>query len=247
MTYPNQQYPQQFPTMPVTPQGYQVPSPAQAAPQFQQHQQSQQPYQQNTPAPTVSGTLSDFFGQPAGSVGPSLKFVDKPVGFSYTGTVMRDITDADIRPQTNQRTGQPEFYRDGRPKLVMVIPLRMSQASPEFPEGTASWWCRGQGREALVAAMAQAGVPAGKAPEGGATITITLVEKRQIPGIAIPQNVFAVTYQRPQGTAAESAPTPDPAPAPQQSAPVGNVATDPAAGLTPEQAAQLARLTGQAN
>lgn len=244
MTYPNQPYQpqQQFPAMPVPPHGYQVPTPAQMAPA------AQQPTPPAPAVPAVRGTLSDFFGQPVGAVGPALKFVDKPVGFTYTGTVMRDITDADIRPQTNQRTGQPEFYRDGRPKLVMVIPLRMNEPSPEFPEGTASWWCRGQGREALMTAMAQAGVPAGTAPEAGAVISITLIEKRQLPGIAIPQNVFSVTYQRPPGAEAKSAPTPDPAPAAQQqAAPAGNAANDPAAGLTPEQAAQLARLTGQAS
>ena len=202
---------------------------------------------QQPPQAPAQGTVSDFFGQPSSGGGPSFKFNQRPIGTRYSGIVARRITNADIRSQTDPN-GLALTYRDGRPKLVMVVPM-LTEPGPEFPEGTASWWVKGQARDELVRAMAEAGAPEGP-PEDGAAIEVTLTGHRPIPG-RNPQHIYQITYIRPQ-----QAPQAQPAPA-ASAVPVAPVAvpSQPQAGpapvaqavpdgLTSEQQALLARLTG---
>ena len=210
-------YPPQFPQQP-----YGAPQ------QFQQ--QPQQPYQQFAPPqayappqpPPPNGSLSDYFSQPSGGGGPALKFNQKPIGTSYAGIVSRAITDADVRAQSNPQTGQVTTFRDGRPKFVMVVPLQVP-ATQEHPDGVATWWVKGQARDELVRAMAEAGAPEGP-PEAGAAIRVTLVGQRPIQGFNQPQLQYRVEYARPQGAAAvdvtQAAPIPSSPPAQVQQAPV---------------------------
>jgi hypothetical protein len=255
--YPQQppmpQYPQQPPAYPA-PQGY----PQQPAPAYPQGYA--QPYAPPAPPaqPLPTGTLDTFYQQPSASGGPSYKFMDAnrqpQIGKSYEGFVARPVTDADVRAQTDQG-GAVQTYRDGRPKFVMVVPMQV-QPSQEFPEGQAGWWVKGQARDELARAMAEAGAPAG-APEAGAFIRVTLVGVRPIPGrnpayqyrvdyvrpgnpAPAPQSVAApVVQQFPAPQAVPQVPVPQqvPAPAPAAAAPT-------AAGFTPEQQALFAKLTG---
>lgn len=241
------QYPQQYPP--------QNPYPQQPAP-------VQQPYpQQPAPAPAqqpaqqlASGSLDKFWEQPsAGS--KAWSFHNKPDGTTYVGIVERPISDADIRQQTDPQSGQPKYFKDGRPMFVMVVPL-IVQPDAEFPEGKASWWVRGQSRDELARAMAEAGAPTGP-PEAGATITVTKTGERPSGPGRNPSYVYAVRYQRPQGAAeatqAPAAPVEQPAPTQpvQQAAPVqpgpapGQPVQQTAGDLSPDQQALLARLTGQ--
>ncbi|GLW32255.1 hypothetical protein [Actinoplanes regularis] len=190
--YPQQPYAQpqqpQFPVQqPYPPQGY-------GAPQYGQPQQPPAP-----PMPPVG--LDDYWSQPSSGGGPSIKWKDNLnnplIGKYVEGFIARPITDADIRPQTNN-TGVVQTYRDGRIKAVMVLPLTVAQ-SEEFPEGQAGWWVKGQARDELARAMAEAGAPAG-APESGAWIRITLVGVRPIPNMS-PAFQFRVEYRRPNGAA----------------------------------------------
>lgn len=155
--------------------------------------QHQRPgYPQQSPAP---GTLSDFYGQPVGG-GPSIKF--NVIGESVVGTIARDVTDADIRQQTEVMTGRPQTYRDGRPKLAMVVPIQLAQLTAEFPEGVADWWVKGADRDELLHAMTAAGVqpdPDGVyRPKGGDQISITYTHDN--PGRAgmSPAKIKAVQY-----------------------------------------------------
>jgi hypothetical protein len=255
---PQQQYPPQFPQQPAPqypqqPQGYPAPQPAyppQGYPQQPQPQYPPQgyPVQQGyaqpayaSPAPAAvplpTGTLDSFYQQPSSSGGPSFKFQDanrQPIiGKFYEGLVARPVTDADIRAQTND-AGQPQTFKDGRPKFVMVVPMQVTP-SQEFPEGQAGWWVKGQARDELARAMNEAGAPAG-APEAGAWIRVTLVSTRQIPG-RNPAYQYRVEYVRPQGAAPAPQPVAQPvqapqpvqqqmqAPMPQQMAPVMSTAT----------------------
>jgi hypothetical protein len=221
------------------------------------------------------------------------------MGTTYAGVVARAITDTDVRQQTNN-AGIPQTYRDGRPKFILVVPI-LVQGSPEFPEGQAGWWVKGQARDELVRAMAEAGAPAGP-PEAGAMVQVTLVGQRPIPGMN-PAYQYRIVYTRPTGAppavaamavpnvvgapvmaghpgaptgyVSGVAPTAEPqyaaqqyaappvppvppvyappapqyappvplAPAPEQYAPVA--AAPGLAGLTPEQQALMAQLTGQ--
>ncbi|BEL07849.1 hypothetical protein Q0Z83_060400 [Actinoplanes sichuanensis] len=244
--YPGQpampQYPQQpqqgYPAQPAYPQQPQFPvQPAYPPHGYGQPQYAPQQYQQPVPAqPLPSVGLDDYWQQPSSAGGPSLKFKDAQgnpqIGKAYEGFIARTITDGDIRPQTD-RNGQVQTYRDGRPKAVMVVPLIM-QPSQEFPDGQAGWWVKGQSRDELARAMAEAGAPAG-APESGAWVRITLVSVRPIPNMS-PAFQYRVEYRRPAPTVDGPAPglpiptPPVPAPAPvyapqQQAAPVMSTAS----------------------
>ncbi len=186
------QYPQQ-PQQPVQQQPIQQGPPAWAQPQGQP--QWQPPIQQQAPAPPLAnGGLDEFYGQPSLGGGPGISWKGKPEGYTVQGIVPRDVGDADVSqevgaPNTAQ-AGQPQFYRDGRPKFVMAVPLQVP-VSQEFPDGEARLYVRGQLRDELARAMAEVGAQG--APTAGSTITVTLVQRKQGRG-AIPQNIFRVIY-----------------------------------------------------
>lgn len=200
-------YPPQYPNQPqpyAPQQGY----PQQAFPQAPPQQYAPQqgyPAPQVPPAqptvPLAQGSLSDFYNQPSVGGGPSIAWTDKntqapkPLGTTYVGMVARDVTSSDVQQQTDFKTQQPLFYRDGRPKFAMKVPLKV-QASQEFPEGEASWFVKGQAKDELQRAMSAAGVDG--APKEGAIIAITLVQRRPSgPGMN-PANIVQVDY-RPAG------------------------------------------------
>lgn len=175
----------------------------QPQPQYAQPQQGYvQPPQQPAP-PLARGTLEDFFSQPAGGSGKSLSAFFTTPGQSIGGYVNRPLTAADVQQQTdvNQR---PLFHKDGRPKLVMIVPLDVQSVA--FPDGRASWWVKGQAQNELARAMAEAGAPAG-APESGAFISITFTGTRDVPG-RNPAKLYAITYTRPDGAAQAAAAQP---------------------------------------
>lgn len=255
--YPQQPYPAaypaQYPQAPVAPPAYPqqpyVQQPAAYPPPAQFPQSPQAP----TPPP-VNGTLDDYYNQPSAAGGPTISWKDKPIGTTYAGTVARDVTNGDVQQQTNFQTKQPEFYRDGRPKFVMKVPLQV-QPSEEFKDGEAALYVRGQMRDELVRAMSEAGATG--APKAGDQIFVTLVGKRNTGAGLSPANVFQIRY------VAAGRPTPVSAPETVQAAPVAVVAPAqpqpvapqpvqqvPAAapvppGFSAEQAELFARLTGQ--
>lgn len=223
MTYPQGQVPQQF-------QQYQPPAePQYAQPQVPQYYPPQQPmpiqqgypaqqygqvppgyqYPQAAPAaalPMPSSTLDDFYNQPSTGGGPGWKF--QTIGTRHVGQVARPLHDGDVQPVTDFRTGAVVTYRDGRAKQQLVIPLIE-------PNGeAATWYVKGKDRDALAAAMAQAGAPAGP-PEAGAWIMVTYVADKPSGQGLNPTKVKDVQYVRP-GADTPAAPEPQAAPAPVQ-------------------------------
>lgn len=228
--YPQQVPPQQY-APPAAPQYPAQPYPVQQAPQYAA------PVQPQTP-PLATGSLDDYYSQPSAASGPSISWTDKnrqpkPLGTSYAGIVARDVTNADVQQQTDFNTKAPLFYRDGRPKFAMKVPLRV-QPCEEFPEGEATWYVKGQARDELVRAMAEAGCDG--APKAGALIVVTLVQRRASGQGLNPANVVQVQYQPADGAGAAS-----PAPAPTQQAPVQQEAPPAWAAPQPQQAPQLAQ------
>lgn len=209
MTYPQQPY---FPPaqQPQYAPGY---PPAQQPPAYYPQQPQPQyappaPPPAQAPAPAVHASIDQFYEQPTAS-GKSITFDRKPVGFTYTGIVARTLTNADIQAQTDIRDRSRVLtHPDGRPKLVMIVPLQM-QPSAEFPDGRAAWYVKGADRAELERAMEAAGCKPGTPPEMGAVIAITYTGERPIPGLN-PQKMKQVTYQRPSG-AAPAAVVPEPA------------------------------------
>jgi hypothetical protein len=205
--YAPPQYPQQFPQ-----QAPQQP-PAQFAPQFPQQAYPQQfapQFQPPAPQPLAQGSIDDFYSQPAAGGSKALTF--PVVGTVYVGIVERPITNGDIQQQTSPpaQGSVPQFFRDGRPKLTMRIPLQM-QPSAAYPDGRATWFVKGADREELARAMAEAGAPEG-APEASAVIQIAYVAEQQSGAGMNPRKVKQVLYRRPDG-AAPVAPPAAPSPA----------------------------------
>jgi hypothetical protein len=215
-------YPPQAP-----PQQYQPPAPQypQAPPQQYAQPTYQQPYgaPQAPPQQAAQGSLDAFYSQPSAASGPSISWSttvngvvqQKPIGTTYAGIVARDVTHADIQQDSDPKTGALKTYKDGRPKFFMKVPLKVAP-SPEFPEGEATWYVRGQARDELVRAMSEAGInEPGAAPKGGDAVSVTLVERRPPRnGQGMPANVVQVRYQRAGVTGA-----PSPAPVAQPQAP----------------------------
>jgi hypothetical protein len=199
--YPPQPPPQQYVQPGQAPQQY---PPTYAPPPYPQ-QYGQQPPQQPQQAP-AQGSIDDYYSQPSGSFGGAISWKDKPLGTTYAGIVARTVTNADIIHDSDPQTQQLKFYRDMRPKFVMKVPM-LTQPSQEFPDGEMTWFVRGQARDELTRAMQEAGVQG--APEKGAYLSITLVERKpQRQGN--PANIVQVTYQPPQDQGSQGAVNPNP-------------------------------------
>lgn len=176
------------------------------------YQNQGQPQGQPGPGPQAArGTLTGYWRQPAQAGASLSKFFQNP-GQQIAGVVARPITDADIQVQTNMQSGQVQTYRDGAAKYAMVVPLLVQQ-SQMFPEGKAAWYVKGQARDELARAMAEAGVPLGpdglpQTPEMGAWIQVTFTGLRQIPGMNAAKQ-YAIVYRRPDARANGQAPAQD--------------------------------------
>jgi hypothetical protein len=264
---PQQGYPAQQPA-PYPPQAPPMAPPQQYAPQYPQApqqpapgyppQQYAQPPQQGYGAPPpqqplATGNLDDFYNQPSAAGGPGLGWTDKqgnqrPLGTTWIGTVTRDVTSADVQHQTSPQ-GVPQFFRDGRPKFTMKVPLKQvilvdpqgqQLPTPDLTEGEGTWYVRGQARDELNRAMQEAGCTG--APAAGAVVAITLVNRRPNGGGMQPSNIVQIRYTGPQGAAAtQEAQQPVQQPPQQQAptqqpvqAPVQQQAYDPAAYGQPQ-------------
>ena len=194
-------YPQQPVPAPQPPQPYAQPAYPQPVPQQPAPQAYPQPYPQQwaqpaaPPVQLADGSIDAFYSQPNVGGGPGISWKGKPDGYTVQGVVARDVGDGDVQQEVgapgSADAGRPLTFRDGRPKFVMAVPLHVP-ASPEFPEGEARLYVRGQLKDELTRAMAEAQVPEA-APKAGAVITVTLVQRKPGRG-TIPQNIFAVTY-----------------------------------------------------
>jgi hypothetical protein len=144
-------------------------------------------------------TLNDFMTQPASAGGKSLSF--NVVGTRYVGTVVRNVTDADIERATEVRGGGLATHPDGRPKVVMKVPLLM-QPSAEFPTGVGVWYVKGNERSELLRAMEAAGAEPGP-PRGGDIIDITYTHDEPSRAGMSPRKVKRVVYTKGNGVAPE--------------------------------------------
>ena len=226
-------------------------------------QPSSQPLQGQPAAqtpPAARGTLSQGFDQGAqsGSYGNSVKFPTQ--GYTFVGTVARDMLDTDVTQVTDFTTKQPKFLKSGSEQWQFRIALNVP-VSQEFPEGKATvWTTKYRLHSALVHAMINAGYASGQGLREGDLLQITRVADVQTQGQ--PGHDYQVTVTRAEGNAAPAA---SPAPAtsaasatPTATAPsaaaTAGVPTTPApaqtseapaaGGLTAEQAALVAQYTG---
>jgi hypothetical protein len=179
---PQPQYPQQPGTYPYPPQ-----QPGPYAPQGQ--------YPPAPPAdPGPPATLNDFMSQPASAGGKSLSF--NVPGTRYVGTVIRNVTNADIERATEVGRGGAAVHPDGRPKLVMKVPLLMAP-SAEYPTGVGVWYVKASERGELARAMEAAGESG--APKAGDVIEIVYTHDEPTRAGMSPRKVKRVTYTKGNG------------------------------------------------
>ena len=225
MTYPQQPYPPQpgyppqtAPAQPYAPPqqapqyapqpGYPAPGQAYAPPPQAAYQQPGYPPQQQyapeygmyppagitpeAPPPTVK----DFFEQPASGGGKALSF--NVVGTRYTGTVVRDVTDADMERAREMGSrpgmmGAVAKHPDGRDKVNMKVPLLLDQPTAEYPTGIAVWYVKGNERSELLRAMQMAGAEPGP-PKGGDRVDITYTHDEPSRSGFNPRKVKHIVY-----------------------------------------------------
>jgi hypothetical protein len=149
----------------------------------------QQPQQPQAPAPEpVQASLGDFYSQPSTGWGPCVTPGGKaPDGWSVVLVVATHITAAHIEHATKfQSETELDYYRNGKPKLVMKIPAYVAPglqyttgqgAVQTVADGRAQYFVQGGDKDLLAAAMATQGAPAGP-PELGAVIRVTKTHSR---------------------------------------------------------------------
>jgi len=217
--YAQPQYQQQPSAAPY--QG-QAAGPYQGQPQPQQGYAPQQPYQgyppvnqppqpgpyqgqpqPQAPPPSAPSTVRDFWDQPS-TGGKALSF--ERVGTRYVGTVIRTVTDADIQDQTDIKDGTPSRFNDGRPKKMMLVPLLLHQPTPEFPDGVATWYVKGNNKSELTRAMEAAGIAPDPetgympVPRAGDVIDITFTHEKAMGRGMNAMKVLRVAYTAGNGT-----------------------------------------------
>lgn len=171
-------------------QGYSNPSAVQAPPQQ-----------------LANGTLEDFYNQPTGSGGgPSVTskfFTKRQQGSWLQLEVVADATNSDVRQQTTPQ-GIPQTFKDGRPKFVLVVKVKVLGSSDgthvtEFPDGLGSLWVKGVLADELRRAMAAAGDPSGY-PKGGAQIVMISAGEQasRTPGFSATK-LYMLQYAGPAG------------------------------------------------
>lgn len=195
----------------------------------------------------------------ASGKGKTTKF--KTVGDSYTGKVVS----VDIRQDKDDKTGEPEFWPDGNPKLRAVIGLQTDLRDPEI-EGDdgirydyVKMW-NPQKKAFLAATQA-----AGGSPKPGDTYSTKFIgEEPPKNPMHSPTKLFEFHFVKanpldaalgggfPQAAApaAQAAPAPVVQAAPQYQAPVAQAPVGLGAAapteLTPQQADQIATLISKA-
>lgn len=107
-----------------------------------------------------------------------------------TGVIERDLVSGDTC-QKHGVTGEPLFYPDGRPKLVLLVPLLIvSWPGRAGREGSVRLALCPDMRPDLDMAMQAAGCKPSTVPEAGATVTFTLT----------PRGDFQLAYAHPDDT-----------------------------------------------
>jgi hypothetical protein len=182
---------------PINPQfgaPQQLMQPLPVQPGYPPQQYGQIPPPAQPQAPLAQGTLDDFFDQPTVGGGQALKFAQ--LGTEYYVEVTRPITKADVQQQTDTRN-IPQYFKDGRPKFQMLVPVHVLNSNVPDAIGTTSvFYLKGATREKLAAAMAHAGAPAGP-PEAGCRMRLRYAADVPTGAGFNPRKDIDIVYERP--------------------------------------------------
>lgn len=186
----------------------------------------------------MSTNPNDFL---LGGGGKSAAFEN--VGDTITGTVVS----TEVRQQTDFKTGVPETWDNGDPKLQLVVALQTTERDPADPDddGVRNVYVKGSkkgGSRSLHDAVRTAVQTAGaKGLEPGGTLTVTFVDEEppQNRGLS-PRKLWSATYAAPDQAAqsggflgtqptASATPVAPASAAPATPAPAAAPASDPVA------------------
>ena len=157
---------QQNPVVYSQPQQYQGYNGNPSVPQQGQPQGYPMPGQPATPPPppAARGSVDEAYTQGSwtGAYGSAVKF--RMVNDTFQGIVARDVTDADVRQETDP-SGTPQFMPDGRtPRWQMTVHFDV-QASAVFPEAKATLYAKRGVLQALTRALALVNAEDGLRPQ----------------------------------------------------------------------------------
>ncbi|GIJ51296.1 hypothetical protein Val02_81820 [Virgisporangium aliadipatigenens] len=128
-----------------------------------------------------------------GSGAPAAKF--ERIGATVTGTVVRE---PEARQQTEFRTGVPLFWKDGSPKMQVVVQLATNERDPERPDddGTRALYIKGKNlTDTIRSAVRQSG--ANGIHTGGVLTVQYIADGQAADAKSDPPKLYAATYQPP--------------------------------------------------
>lgn len=122
---------------------------------------------------------------------PSASFLRK--GDSHEGTIL----ETKIRQQTDAKSREPKFFKDGSPMNALVVILQTEEIDDEIEDddGRRQVWVKFKMRDAVAAACKDAGVE-GIRPGGYLTLTMTGQAKPTGPGMSGIKS-YSATYVPP--------------------------------------------------
>lgn len=127
-----------------------------------------------------------------GSGAPALKF--ETLGTLHTGTVVAEPTSSQ---QTDFRTKVPETWKDGSPKMQVLVQVRTTQRDPQKPEddGTRTLYIKGKElTNAIRNAVRQSGA---NGIHTGGILTVQYVADGPAEVGFNPPKLYAASYQPP--------------------------------------------------
>lgn len=122
---------------------------------------------------------------------PSASFLRK--GDSHEGTIL----ETKIRQQTDAKTREPKFFKDGSPMNALVVVLQTDEIDDEIEDDDSrrQVWVKFKMRDAVAAACKEAGVE-GLRPGGYLTLTMTKQDRPTSAGMSGVKH-YEATYTPP--------------------------------------------------
>ncbi|AHB79600.1 hypothetical protein PBI_VALIDUS_70 [Mycobacterium phage Validus] len=169
---------------------------------------------------------NDSYGFLGGGGPASAKF--KNVGDTVGGVI---AVEPEQRQQTDMKTNEPLTWKDGSPRMQLVVTVQTDLNDPEIEDddGLRRLFVKGEMRKAVQKAVIAAGA---KGLDVGGELYVTFVGEGEKQGNLSAPKLYRAEYRKP-------APGATPAPAPAQ----GGAAMPE--GLTPEALAALASLAAK--
>lgn len=163
-------------------------------------------------------------------------------GTSVTGQIVRE---PEARQQTDYKTGTPQIWPSGDPKMQVIVHIQTGQRDPgdATDDGVRAIYIKGKSlTEAVREAVRTSGA---RGLEVGGTLTVTYTGDGKKEGNLNPPKLYTATYTRPTAAAANNVLMGQPVVAVDAPAPAG-VDAEMWARLDHEQRAKVAAAVGVA-